>query len=178
MSEVYRPAESLEPNQTPENQTEKTPENQTEKTPENQTEKKIRGRPFQPGNPGRPPGSKNQTTRLIEQLVGDEGEKLTRKIIELALAGNVKCLEMCLDRLLPRRNGRPVDFSMPEVTGTHDIVAAMAAITSAVTDGSLTAEEAGELTRVVDSFIKVLEAHDHDARLETLELQMRKRDET
>ena len=175
MSEVYRPAEGLEPDQTPENQTEKTPENQTEKTPENQTEKKIRGRPFQPGNPGRPPGSKNQTTRLIEQLVGDEGEKLTRKIIELALAGNVKCLEMCLDRLLPRRNGRPVDFSMPEVTGTHDIVAAMAAITSAVTDGSLTAEEARELTRVFDSFIKVLETHDHAARLEALESQMRKR---
>jgi len=186
MSEVYRPAESLEPNQTPENQTEKTPENQTEKTPENQTEKtpenqtekKIRGRPFQPGNPGRPPGSKNQTTRLIEQLVGDEGEKLTRKVIDLALAGNVKCLEMCLDRLLPRRNGRPVDFSMPEVTGTHDIVAAMAAITSAVTDGSLTAEEARELTRVFDNYIKVLETHDLAARLETLELQMRKRPET
>jgi len=71
-----------------------------------------------------------------------------------------------------------VDFSMPEVTGTHDIVAAMAAITSAVTDGSLTAEEARELTRVFDSFIKVLETHDHDARLEILELQMRKRHET
>jgi hypothetical protein len=67
---------------------------------------------------------------------------------------------------------------MPEVTGTHDIVAAMTAITSGVTDGSLTAEEAGELTRVFDSYIKVLETHDHDARLETLELQMRNRLET
>src|SRR3974377_99902 len=105
MTEECRPAEGLEPNQ----------------TPENQTEKKIRGRPFQPGNPGRPPGSKNQTTRLVEQLVSDEGEKLIRKVIDLALAGNVKCLEMCLDRLLPRRNGRPVDFSMPNVTGTNEI---------------------------------------------------------
>src|SRR3974390_3770165 len=114
MSEVYQPVEGLEPNQTPENQTEKTPENQTEKTPENQTEKtpenqtektpenqtekKIRGRPFQPGNPGRPPGSKNKTTRLAEQLVGDEGETQMRKGIHLALPGSVKCLEMCLDR--------------------------------------------------------------------------------
>src|SRR5262245_45313465 len=64
--------------------------------------KKIRGRPFQRGNPGRPRGSKNRTTRLLEELVAGEAEKLAQKAVELALAGNVKCLHFCLDRLLPR----------------------------------------------------------------------------
>jgi uncharacterized protein DUF5681 len=75
--------------------------------------KKNRGRPFQRGNPGRPRGSKNRTTRLLEELVAGEGEKLAQKAVELALAGNVKCLQMCLDRLMPRRAGRPLDFTLP-----------------------------------------------------------------
>jgi hypothetical protein len=36
---------------------------------------KARGRPFQPGNPGRPAGSKNKVTHLIEQLADEEAER-------------------------------------------------------------------------------------------------------
>jgi hypothetical protein len=54
---------------------------------------KVRGRPFKLGNPGRPPGSKNKTTRVVEQLVDNQAEKLTRKLVELALAGDVRCLQ-------------------------------------------------------------------------------------
>jgi hypothetical protein len=104
--------------------------------------KKIRGRPFQPGNPGRPPGAKNKTTRLVEQLLSDEAENLTRKLIELAKKGNVGCLRDCIERLAPRRNGRAVDFQLPAIKHTQDIVAAMAAITTAVNNGSLSPEEA------------------------------------
>src|SRR5262245_46484933 len=78
--------------------------------------KKIRGRPFQRGNPGRARGSKNRTTRLLEELVTGEGEKLAQKAVELALAGNVRCLQFCLDRLMPRRAGRPLDFTLPQST--------------------------------------------------------------
>jgi hypothetical protein len=44
-----------------------------------------------------------------------EGEKLTDKMVELASAGNVKCLQWCLDRVMPRRTGRPLDFTLPAV---------------------------------------------------------------
>ena len=76
---------------------------------------------------------------------------------------------------MPRRNGRPVDFSLPAINNTHDVVAAMAAITTGVNDGSLTAEEAGQLVNFVTAYVKILETHDHAARLEALESQMRKR---
>ena len=145
-----------------------------DETPEEQTVKKVRGRPFQPGNPGRPVGEKNKTTRLLEQLVGNEAEKLVRKGIDRALGGDGRCLQLFLDRLLPRRNGRPVDFTLPAVTNMRDVVAAMAAITNAVNDGSLTAEEAGQLVKFLDGYTKVLGVHDHAARLEALELQMKK----
>jgi hypothetical protein len=136
---------------------------------------KIRGRPFQVGNPGRPPGSKNRTTLLVEELVAGEAEKVTRKVIDLALEGNVRCMQLCLDRLLPRRNGRPVDFELPAVKNIHDVVTAMAAITTGVNDGSLTAEEAGQLVNFLNGYAKILETHDLTARLETLESQMKER---
>jgi hypothetical protein len=136
--------------------------------------KKMRGRPFQRGNPGRPRGSKNRTTRLLEELVAGEGEKLAQKTVELALAGNVKCLQFCLDRLLPRRAGRPLDFTLPAVKEARDVVAAMAAITTAVNDGSLTAEEAGQLVHVLNGYAKALETYDFATRIAALESQMKK----
>jgi hypothetical protein len=139
--------------------------------------KKVRGRPFQPGNPGRPPGSKNKTTQLVEQLVEDEAENLTRKLIQLALKGNVRCLYYCLERLAPRRNGRPVDFQLPPIKQTQDLVAAMAAITTAVNTGDLTAEEAGHLVHVLEAHIKAIETHDFAVRLDRIEAQMDSSDE-
>ena len=107
-------------------------------------------------------------------MVGDEAEKLVRKGIDRALGDDRGCLRFFLGRLLPRRNGRPVDFTVPAVTNMHDVVTAMAAITNGVNDGSLTAEEAGQLVNFLNVYTKVLQAHDHAARLEALESQMKK----
>jgi Family of unknown function (DUF5681) len=136
--------------------------------------KKPRGRPFQPGNPGRPPGSKNRTTRILEELVAGEGQKLAQKMVELALAGNVKCLELCLDRLMPRRSGRPIDFTLPPVNEEKDVVVAMAAITTAVNDGSLTTEEAGQLVHILNGCAKAFEIYGFATRIATLESQIKK----
>ena len=137
--------------------------------------KKSRGRPFQRGNPGRPRGSKNRTTRLLEELMAGDGEKLVQKVVELASAGNVKCLQMCLDRLMPRRAGRPLDFTLPAVKDARDIVAAMAAITTGVNDGNLTPEEAGQLVHILNGYAKALETYDLATRIAALESQMKTR---
>jgi hypothetical protein len=107
--------------------------------------------------------------------VAGEAEKVTQKAVELALAGNVRCIQLFLERLLPRRNGRPVDFSLPAVNDVHDVVAGMAAITTAVNDGSLTAEEAGQLAHILNSYAKALTTYDFGTRIEALESQMKKR---
>lgn len=138
------------------------------------TRKQVRGRPFQPGNPGRPPGSKNRTTLMIEQLMGNEAEPLTRKVIKLAFSGNVRCLQYCLDRLSPQRRGRPIDFELPAIKDMQDVVAAMAAITNGVNDGSLTAEEAGHLVHLLEGYSKAITTYDISARLEALETQLKK----
>jgi hypothetical protein len=139
-----------------------------------QATKKLRGRPFQPGNPGRPSGSKNRTTQLVEQLLAGQAETLTRKVIELALRGDVRCIRFCLDRVSPQRNDRPVDLKLPAINDVHDVVAAMAAITTGVNEGSLTAEEAGHLVHLLEGYAKAITTYDLAARLENLESQMKK----
>ena len=134
--------------------------------------KKIRGRPFRPGNSGRPPGARNKTTRLVEQLLDGEAETLTRTLIALALQGNVRCLHDCLERLAPRRNGRPVDFQLPAIKQPQDIVAAMAALTTAVNNGGLTAEEAGHLVHLIEAHVKAIETHDFAVRLDRVEAKL------
>jgi len=78
-----------------------------------------RGRPFekgQSGNPaGRPPGARHKATVAAEAMLDGEVEALTRKAIELALAGDTTALRLCLDRILPPRCERPTSFELPRL---------------------------------------------------------------
>jgi hypothetical protein len=59
---------------------------------------KTRFKPGQSGNPnGRPNGARNATTIAIEELLDGEAEALTRKAIELAKAGDMQALRLCMD---------------------------------------------------------------------------------
>ena len=69
----------------------------------------------------------------------------------------------------------PLDFTLPAVNDARDIVAAMAAITTAVNDGSLTAEEAGQLMHILNGYTKALETHDLATRIAALESQPKTR---
>ncbi|WP_373867386.1 DUF5681 domain-containing protein, partial [Microvirga aerophila] len=68
------------------------------------TRKKVpEGRRFQPGNSGRPQGSRNRATLAMEALLDGEAEALTRKAIEMAKEGDATAMRLVLDRLLPPR---------------------------------------------------------------------------
>ena len=136
-------------------------------------EPRRRGRPFEKGNPGRPPGSKNKLTRVLEELVEHEGENLTRTAIQLGLKGNVQCLQYLLDRILPKRRGRPLDFQLPKINGVHDIASAMATIANGVSDGDLTPEEGTQLMGFLESQARVIVANDLVGRTEMVEAQMK-----
>src|SRR5687767_1636516 len=56
---------------------------------------------FRLGNPGRPPGARNKATLAALALLEGEAEALTRRCVEMALAGDATAMRLCLDRLLP-----------------------------------------------------------------------------
>jgi hypothetical protein len=129
--------------------------------------------PFQKGesgNPaGRPRGARNRATVLMENLFADDAEAIGRKAIELAKAGEIAALRMCLDRLVPARKDEPVVFELPPLDTAADSVAAAATVVAAVAAGELTPSEAADLAKVIDVYVGALETKGFDERLAKLE---------
>ena len=106
---------------------------------------------------------------LAETLLDGEAERLARKVVEMAFAGDTVAMRLCLERILPPRRERPVRFNLPKLQSPSDAAAAMAAIAAGVADGNLTPSEAGELSKLVDAYVKALDASDFDQRLRAIE---------
>jgi hypothetical protein len=79
-------------------------------------------------------------------------------------------LRVCLDRIAPPRKHRPVFFELPPVSSAADAAKAAAALLEAVAVGDLTPAEASELGKLIEAYIKALEATDFAERLTQLEL--------
>jgi hypothetical protein len=129
----------------------------------------TRGRPFKLGNPGRPHGARHKTTLAIEALLDGEHEKLTRKAIDLALAGDTVALRLCLDRLAPARKDAPVSFDLPVIQSPEDTVAASSAVLAAVAAGGLTPDEAGRVMALLTAHRAIIETTELAARITALE---------
>jgi Family of unknown function (DUF5681) len=129
--------------------------------------------PFQKGesgNPaGRPRGSRNRATLLMESLLADDAEAIGRKAIEMAKQGDMAAIRLCMDRLSPPRKGEPVAFELPPLDKPADSVAAAATIVAAVAAGELTPSEAAELAKVIDVYVRAIETKAFDERLTKLE---------
>ena len=122
------------------------------------------------GNPaGRPKGARHKTTLAVEALLDGEAEALSRKAIEMALAGDGAALRLCLERLLPARRDRPVSFELPKIETAADATKATGAILSAVASGEVTPVEAESVSKIVEAHLKALETSEFEARLSALE---------
>ena len=128
----------------------------------------------QSGNPaGRPRGARNRATLLMQNLLADDAEAIGRKAIEMAIAGDLAAIRLCMDRLAPVRKDEPVAFELPPIEKPADIVAATASIVAAVAAGELTPSQAAEVSKVIDVHVRALESKGFDERLTKLENQRR-----
>ena len=133
--------------------------------------RQVRGRPFEKGNGGRRPGSKNRTTQVAAALLNGEGLELVRKAVELAKAGDRQMLTFLLGRILPRE--RSVRFELPAVKRADDAVIALSLIADAVGTGEIVPKEAEALASIVKGCVEAINIQDHELRLERIESELR-----
>jgi len=135
--------------------------------PDSLPHSRARGRPFEKGNGGRKPGSKNRTTLVAEALLKGEEVALVRKAIELAKAGDVQMLKFLLDRILPKE--RPVHVDLPPMERADDAVDALGAIINAVGTGQIAPTEAAALTTLVATYARAINVYELESRLDKIE---------
>lgn len=127
---------------------------------------------FAPGNPGRPRGARHQVTRAVEELLEGEAEVLTRKAVEVALAGDTTALRLCLERIAPARKDSPVSFDLPAMQNAQDAAQAAQAVLEAVAVGELTPLEAASVMGLIEAYRKTLETSELEQRLTELEQRL------
>ena len=124
----------------------------------------------QSGNPaGRPPGSRNKATILGEAMFQGEAEAIIRAAIDKAKEGDVRAIRLCLERVFPRLRDRATVFDLPPINGAPEALAALTTIVAGVRGGELTAAEGSDLSKLVDHYLRALEAKDFEQRLHTLQ---------
>jgi hypothetical protein len=127
-----------------------------------------RRRLFQPGQSGNPAGrrlgSRNKATLAAATLLDGEALGLTRRAVEAALAGDMLAMKLCLERVLPRCQERPVTFSLPSLAAagngeidepsSQNVSRAMNAVTTALACGEITPGEAATIAGVYQTFVQ------------------------
>jgi Family of unknown function (DUF5681) len=129
-----------------------------------------RFRKGQSGNPrGRPMGSRNAATLACEALLDGQAEALTQKAIQMALGGDVVALRICMDRLCSPRKDRPVAFPLPPINSPRDAADIMVAVATAVAAGDITPNEAAEIGKLIDIYVRSYETAELDERVARME---------
>ena len=124
----------------------------------------------QSGNPaGREKGSRNRATQLMEEHFDRFSGSLAAKAVQMALEGDSAAMRLVVGRIIAPRRHRVSEFALPKLRTAEDAATAMAMIVEGVADGVLATAEAAELTQIVDTFMRALEAGAFEARLRLLE---------
>jgi hypothetical protein len=122
------------------------------------------------GNPrGRPKGARHRATILAEQLMQGDAEDVVRAVIAAAKKGDMTAAKIILDRIAPVRKGAAVMFDLPELTTPTDLPPAVAAVTKAVADGTLTPDEGASVVTVLEAQRRAVETVELERRIALLE---------
>jgi len=125
------------------------------------------------GNPsGRPRGSRNKVTQLMQGLLEEEAESIGRKAIELAKKGNLVALRLCLERLLPAPKERTIELELRPVDKPDELPVRFQDLVTAVAEGRLTPREGLDLGTLINAHAQSVEADDLARRVEEMNLCM------
>jgi hypothetical protein len=141
----------------------------------------MRGRPFQPGNTfgrGRPKGSRNKTSKRMQEWLYKYGDSLIGKCIAMALREDKGAMKLCIERLLPARHDGYVHLRTLRATTIPEIGTSFESLLKAIAEGRITPMEGETIGRILDTRRHAIDTEELEARVKQLEQYAAKNNET
>jgi hypothetical protein len=95
----------------------------------------------------------HHTAAVTEYLIGRKTIPLTKKLIDLALAGNPAALRLCLDRVAPPRHGAADWLGLPLSEDRAELRDLTKAVAEAAEKGAITLAQSEALVRIVNTVL-------------------------
>jgi len=133
----------------------------------------TRWAPGQSGNPrGRPQGSRNRATLLLEGLIEGEGEAVVQALMAAAKGGDVSAARALLDRLVPPKKERPAKVALPELRSVKDARNALAVVAAAVAEGEMLPGEGEAVVKLLEAYARTAATAELEERVAALEVRL------
>lgn len=135
---------------------------------------------FEPGKSGnvagRPKGIQDKRTAL-KHLFALHAEALIAKVIELAMAGDVTALKICIDRVAAKAKSEHITFSLPfnDAKNVKELLDNNAAIIAAAADGKLSLEQAQIISEMLETRYKFIVSSEIEQRLKNIEIILKEK---
>ena len=117
---------------------------------------------------GRPPGSRNKRTALME-LMEEHGEAMVKKCQLLALNGDPTALRLCMERLVPPCRASNHQFRLPPMKTVAELMKALPVVAQEVARGRLSAQDGEVISRMIERQRQAIESEEFEKRLRALE---------
>ena len=105
----------------------------------------------------------------LQALLDGEGERVVRKAVDMALAGNETALRLVLERLLPVAKERPIRLDLPQLTKPSDVAQAVRRAVEAVAAGEVTPAEAETVLKLLEALRAALVNREGDLEIERID---------
>jgi hypothetical protein len=131
-----------------------------------------RGKPFEPGNKfgrGRPRGSRNKKTLLLESLLEDRAPTIIRKGLRMAEQGDPGMLRFILERILPRSKDLPVKIGRLPMSTAEERLQSHEMVMRQIASGKLTPALGQQIDSLIESHGRLQEAQQMERRVQHLE---------
>ena len=122
---------------------------------------------FKSGKSGNPRGKKPGTKNKRLELFRSSDEQLQRKVLEMALGGDLGAMKIIADRLWPRLRAQAVPVNVQ--TESSDLASQGSAIVAAVLNGKLPPDTAKDLLSALSDQARLIEFSEIESRLQVLE---------
>ncbi|AOF82456.1 hypothetical protein BSY238_106 [Methyloversatilis sp. RAC08] len=129
-------------------------------------------KPGESGNlAGKPKGTRNKATRMVLALMEGGAETITKKVVELAEAGDLAAARLVIERLAPPVRERPISLDLPDTATAEGVSKAQQIVLEAVGSGDLFPGEGQTLAGILETRRKALETEELERRITALEAQ-------